>query len=152
MFQKVPIPDYSNAGEKARLHLSLYIFNDPVHVGIHQTVGVLIFAVFKLRIEEKERRKEGTNAQAQTKAAEPRDALSAFTFTLLLSSPSPSQLSILTSLFCHSSSNLSLCLPPLPLLLSLAPLLPLSSRSCPLQRPTLARQGWLQICSSVPRG
>lgn len=60
MFQNVPIPDYSNAGEKARLHLSLYIFNDPVHVGIHQTVGVLIFAVFKLRIEEKERRKEQT--------------------------------------------------------------------------------------------
>lgn len=60
MFQNVPIPDYSNAGEKARLHLSLYIFNDPVHVGIHQTVGVLIFAVFKLRIEEKERRKERT--------------------------------------------------------------------------------------------
>lgn len=55
--------------------------------------------------------------------------------------------------FRHSSSRFSLhffylspsspCSPASP---------PLSSHFCPLQRPSLARQGWLQIRSSVPWG
>lgn len=54
---------------------------------------------------------------------------------------------------CHSSSSLSLCPPSRCSSRSLPCLsLCLSSPFCPLQRPSLARQGWLQICSSVPWG
>lgn len=68
--------------------------------------------------------------------------------------PSPSQLSILTSLFLPLLQQpfITFFFSPSPPF-ARSPASPrLSSHFCPLQRPSLARQGWLQICSSVPWG
>lgn len=159
----VKICDDSNGDEKWRWGVWLYIFNDPVHVGLHQTVGVLIFPVFKQRMEEMETRRicsQSTNHQNPPYSLPPSTSI----FRLhSISSPHllPCPFSSITlsspsspPYFCHSSSSFSLHYCP-----SLSPLYTgspasstLSSLFCPLQRPSLARQGWLQICSTVPWG
>lgn len=124
-------------------------------MGLRQTVGVLIFPVFKQRtvqMESRHRCSRSTNHKKRCPAflsLLSARAPSAFTPPLAPSAPpSPSQPSILTSAF-------------LPLLSLLPPPAPLPQHSpltlslpllCPLQRPSLARQGWLQIRSSAPWG
>lgn len=144
----------------------LYIFNDSAHVGIYQSVGVLIFQFFWT--EKRRRQRPGADrARVQMTKIHPILSLPILLFSILTQIPPPLPLSRFSlppllhqphflipatpSAAFHyvfwfhppklSPSSIRSHSPPL-----------FSSHFCPLQRPSLARQGWLQICSSVPWG